>query len=310
MRSLLEKGNGDFLIQKTKFTNSARYKCLEYLKRQSVDLYLSYCGIEECDPEHAYGPIQRSEYLLHYVLSGKGTYTVNEQTYELKNDQLFLICPDVTTYYVADKENPWTYLWIGFNGIKASTYLHYANLDENNLVSEFHHPEILINYIHAMLEARELTYTNELKREANLLLFLSALIDGQHGSESNPDSYDYPYQVYVEHALEFIEHNYEKNIKITDIANYIGINRSYLTNSFKKALNLSPQEYLINYKLDKACTLLRTTSLSINAISACVGYEDPLTFSKIFKRFKGSSPKEYRGLKEEIIISSSKYDSE
>lgn len=54
-----------------KFTNSARYKCLEYLKKHSVDLYLCYCGMEECDPGHYYGPTSRSEYLIHYVLSGK-----------------------------------------------------------------------------------------------------------------------------------------------------------------------------------------------------------------------------------------------
>ena len=50
-----------------KYTHSARYKCLEYLKKHSVDLYLSYCGMEECDPGHAYGPTTRSEFLLHYI---------------------------------------------------------------------------------------------------------------------------------------------------------------------------------------------------------------------------------------------------
>jgi lipoprotein NlpI len=56
---------------------------------------------------------------------------------ELGKNQLFLICPEVTTYYEADKDDPWTYLWIGFSGIKARTYLDYANLNENSLTGEY-----------------------------------------------------------------------------------------------------------------------------------------------------------------------------
>ena len=44
----------------TKYTNSARYKCLEYLKKASLDLYLCYCGSQICSPGHAYGPIKRT----------------------------------------------------------------------------------------------------------------------------------------------------------------------------------------------------------------------------------------------------------
>lgn len=66
-----------------KFTNSARYKCLEYLKKHSVDLYLCYCGMEECDPGHPYGPTARSEFLIHYILDGKGIFQADGKTYQL-----------------------------------------------------------------------------------------------------------------------------------------------------------------------------------------------------------------------------------
>lgn len=285
---------------KTKFTNSARYKCLEYLHKNTVDLSLCYCGIEECDPSHFYGPIERSEYLLHYVIKGKGTYRANEITYHLEKHQLFLICPGVTTYYIADHNEPWEYLWIAFNGIKAKTYLEWAHLDENHLIGEFDKPDLLIGYIQGILNARELTYANELKREGNLLLFLSALIQSQHVPTSDVNNHDYPYQVYVEHALEFIEHNYDRGIKVNDIANYIGINRSYLTNIFKKSLNVSVQKYLVNYRLDKAAALLRTTNIPIGNIARSVGYDDSLTFSKVFKSFKNVSPSAYRDLEDSI----------
>lgn len=287
-------------MQKTKFTNSARYKCLEYLQKSTVDLSLCYCGIEDCDPNHFYGPTARTEYLIHYIIDGKGTFQVNDKTYHLSKNQLFLICPNVTTYYVADKDEPWNYIWIAFNGIKAKTYLEWAHLDENNLICDFNNPDMLLSYIQGIINARELTYANDLKREGYLYMFLSALIQSQHESDDNQDVHDYSYEVYVNHALEFVEHNYKKGIKVNDIAKYIGINRSYLTYVFKKSLNVSVQDYLVNYRLDKAAELLKTTNLSIGNISKAVGYDDSLTFSKIFKRFKSISPSDYRKSKNDI----------
>lgn len=286
-----------------KFTDSVRYKCLEHLKKNTFDLYLCYCGIQNCVPSHSYGPTERTEYLLHYIISGKGKYTVRNKTYELHEHQAFLICPGETTYYVADPDDPWYYIWIGFNGAKAKTYLSYANLDIDNCICEFPNSELLLHQVQNMLSARELTYANELKRESYLFLFLSYFIEHQYHSHSINNTYDYSYQVYVEHALEFIEHNYDKNIKIQDLASYIGINRSYLTNSFKKVLNTSPQLYLLNYRLDKACQLLKTTNYTITEISQMVGYEDSSAFSNLFKRYRGTSPKNYRLEDESIIIS-------
>jgi AraC family transcriptional regulator of arabinose operon len=295
-------------MQKAKFTNSARYTCLEHLRKSTVDLSLCYCGIEDCDPNHFYGPTTRTEYLIHYIIDGKGTFQVNDQTYHLSKNQLFLICPDVTTYYVADKNEPWKYIWIAFSGIKAKTYLEWAHLDENNLICEFNKPDLLLSYVQEIINARELTYANDLKREGYLYLLLSALIQSQHESNDDLNVHDYSYEVYVNHALEFIEHNFDKGIKVNDIANYIGINRSYLSYVFKKALDVSVQDYLVNYRLDKAAELLKTTSLSIGNISKVVGYDDSLTFSKMFKRFKKISPSEYRNSKDNIENSSQRLE--
>jgi AraC-like DNA-binding protein len=286
-----------------KLTNSARYKCLEYLKKHSVDLYLCYCGMEQCDPGHFYGPIARTEYLLHYVLQGKGVFKADGKTYYLKKHDAFIIYPDEMTYYQADQEDPWTYIWIGFGGIKADTCLNYASLSKENRVCTFDCENLLTEYVKGLLHASKLTYANDLKREGYLFLFLSALINEKHNTN---DIYDYPFQVYVEHALEFIDHNFEKNIKINDIASYIGIDRSYLTNIFKKIMKMSPQEYLINYRLDKACGLLKTTSLPVNIIAAQVGYTDPLTFSKVFKMHYNQSPKAYREQHEVLVHANNK----
>ena len=294
-------------ITQPKLTNTARYKCLEFLKKHSVDLYLNYCGKQICDPGHTYGPIARDEYLLHYIISGRGRFTVDGRVHELDRHKAFLIHPGIITEYCADTGDPWTYIWIGFNGIKAETSLKYANLDRENPVGEFQSETPLIACVDEMLKSSKLTYANELRREGCLFTFLSILI--QEVQESDPDQnevYDYPSRTYVEHALEFIDHHYSSNIRVSDIADYIGINRSYLSGCFRKHLNTSPQEYIINFRMDRACALLETSEYTIQAIASEVGYEDPLTFSKTFKSFRGLSPTEYRKKKIVLTISEEK----
>ena len=92
-----------------------------------------------------------------------------------------------------------------------------------------------------------------------------------------------------------MQNNYlNPDLKITDVANFVGLNRSYLTHLFKKSLKLSPQEFLLNYRINEATSLLKNTNLSVGTISKCIGYNDQLTFSKVFKKVKGISPKTYR----------------
>jgi AraC-like DNA-binding protein len=286
-----------------KYTNSARYKCLEYLKKASLDLYLCYCGSQICCSGHAYGPQIRSEFLVHIVLSGNGFYKVGDKTYEIGPNTAFLIYPGVTTYYEASKDDPWTYIWLGFNGIKAEASLKHAHFSKNNLVIHIQNVEPFINYINGMLNSSQLTYANDLAREGYLYQFVSALIQDQQNQENPKEVHDYSYQVYVDHTLEYIEHNYHKNIKVQSIADYIGISRSYLTNCFKNVLNMSPQEYIFNYRMNQASVFLKNSSLSISEIANKVGYDDAFNFSKSFKKLYGINPTKYRNVIEHLDTS-------
>ena len=88
------------------------------------DIKLRFCGHSECLPLHYYGPGTRPYYLMHFVLSGKGRLVVNKTEYLIEEKQIFLIEPDQMVFYQADKENPWTYSWVGFNGKLAPYFMH------------------------------------------------------------------------------------------------------------------------------------------------------------------------------------------
>ena len=138
---------------------------LENTNKDFIDLYLCYCGMEQCAPLYSFGPAIRPNYLLHYVLDGKGYYYVNNEKYEVNKNEGFLICPNVVTFYQADEENPWTYLWIGIDGEKVETYLKAAGLNNDTLIFKYNDGDLLKEYILEMLKHNTSSSSDSLKIE-------------------------------------------------------------------------------------------------------------------------------------------------
>lgn len=288
---------------------SSRYRSLEDLQKDSVELCLTYCGYEECDPGHRFGPNLRNSYVLHFVKSGKGILEIGRRKYNINAGEMFFIPMNQEAWYQADEKEPWTYMWVGFVGYKANECIMNSGFSAKNPVRRVECGEEIYRYIDAMLEAHQLSFADEMKRNGLLMCFFSSLInDFKKQSPGTSIPLPYPGSVYVKHAVEYITQNYDKRIKINELADYIGVNRSYLTCSFKKAMGCSPQVYLVNLRMDKARSLLTKTDIPINAVASAVGYTDQLAFSKIFKQHFGLSPKAYREQGEELIIYDKKGD--
>lgn len=267
---------------------------LQLADRPSESLCLTRCGYHECPPDHNWGPKARPQYHMHFIIDGKGTLEIHGKTYHLGKGQIFLLPPNITSCYYADHENPWHYAFACFVGTQAERYLKKAGFTNDILIRQCNLPvETFTSCIDEMLDAHQLTITNELKRSAALYK-LFALLTESNLPQSSEQQYDYSSQSYLDHALQFIHFNFEKNIQIPDIANYVGITRSYLFQIFKQNLNTSPKDYLLHYRMEHAKYLLETTDEPIKGIASSVGYNDPLTFSKMFSNLVGVSPSEYR----------------
>ncbi len=283
--------------KQTTYKNAAGFRCLRNIKRQTNDLYLVHCGQQQCPPGYTYDHKVPNEYHLHFVISGKGTLEIDKHVYHIKKNDIFLIPKGVPINYYADSEHPWEYIWITFDGIMADTYLNNAKISAEIPVVHSTIPvTAYVPMVQRILDTNQLTFANEIKRVAYLYEILSTFIEAQSAGKKENGQYDYPYETYIDYALQYIRFNYNR-IRVNDIANYIGINRSYLTAIFKKHLQTSPQEYLINYRLKEAARLIKTTDLPIQEIAADIGYQNALTFSKMFKQIYGVSPKNYRELK-------------
>lgn len=253
----------------------------------------------------------RDAHVIHVIREGKGTLEINKKKYELGAGDVFYIPPKVEAWYESDKDDPWCYTWVGFVGMKAEECTSQAGFSLKNPVRKINCVDKVGQYIEQMLEAYQLSYSNELKRNGLLHLVMSAFVEDycqNNAALGVVAPHPYPGAVYVKHAVEYMTYHYDEKLKINDLADFIGINRSYLTSSFKKHMGCSPQEFLINLRVEKAKSLLKKTDMSINAVSNAVGYPDQLAFSKVFKQHCGMSPRMYKEEKSELVINKEKYE--
>lgn len=95
-------------------------------------------------------------------------------------------------------------------------------------------------------------------------------------------------------AGEFIERNLSMDIGVDDIANHLNISSSYFSHLFKNHYGETFVEYLRKQRMELARKMLRLTSRSVTEVGTLVGYSDRRYFSKVFQRYTGVTPTEYR----------------
>ncbi|HZJ82605.1 MAG TPA: AraC family transcriptional regulator [Clostridia bacterium] len=266
------------------YENSPTYK--------DEDLIVYHYGNEKCKGEHHWTGV-RDHYLIHYITSGRGQFICNNKTHNLKAGQGFLICPNVLSYYEAHRDDPWEYCWVGFQGHKVKPYLEEINLSNDEPIFHCKPNNSIKTIVNKMIGSKNIASGRELVLTGLLYHFFADLMQNKSSPHSTYDSQTYS-EIYVKMAMDFIEKNYSRSITIEDISDYVGIHRKYLSSLFKDIVHTSPQNFLINYRMNKACTLLEKSALSITHIAHSVGYEDALLFSKMFKKYKGMPPTQYR----------------
>ena len=261
------------------------------LERPFQDLRMVFCGSEKCKPLHSWGPVVRPTYIIHYILDGEGIFQIDNDTWHLHEKEGFLIEPETQTFYQADQENPWTYVWFGFKGYEAEKIVRELGLGKNRVTFRLSHVQELKQVILSMLKNGSYSKANEYMLESQLYLLLSILMRDieVHLGETNQGN------DIVRKAVEYIEDNHAKHdLKVVDVAKYVNVERGYLYTLFKKNLQLSPKDYIVRYRLSRATELLNNTDYPMEIVAYSCGYQDPAVFSKAFKKMYQVAPSKYR----------------
>lgn len=242
-----------------------------YFNKGYTDINPLQFGSEKCKSLHTYGPHIRNCYLIHYVVSGKGYFYKKNFESQVNQGQAFLIRPGEVTTYTADKDDPWEYIWIGFDGVVAK------KLDDIK-ESVF---DVDGKIFTDMLKVSKLENTKEEYLISKIFLLISNLFESKNQKKE-----------LVEYLAGYIEENYFLRLYVKEIANMANLDSRYLTRLFKSKKGLSLQQYIIDVKMKKAAMLIK--DYSVAQTSKMVGYDDVFNFSKIFKKNIGMSPLKYK----------------
>lgn len=251
------------------------------------DIKPLFCGFEDCGAGYAYGPAVRDYYLIHCVLKGAGIFRCGDKTWELSKGNCFMIFPGKVTFYQADEETPWSYLWLAYTGKYAGILAKRVGLSEEKPV--FGGEKILRFFKSLYFDVKSGVVNPENSDTAQLSVLYSVFSSLPHETAQVNRK-----DVYVSKVKNYVESMYAYPISIERMSQNIGLDRRYLCSVFKLRTGLTLQEYIIGYRMEKARELLYGTGLSVGDVARSVGYADVYNFSKMFKAKYGVSPLKFR----------------
>ena len=249
---------------------------------KNTSLIMTGCNIHHPSEKYAWGPGIHKDYVIHYILKGRGYFETGNKKYYLNTGESFIIYPENTVKYYPDKCDPWEYTWVNFNGTDAEQILSMTGFSEHPVAPACKEARQIFDAFSPGFQQRHILLKN-----SGLLQILLALYIDIYPARKFDDSADY-----ISHAKQYISANfYRHSFNVTELSYAIGIERSYLYRLFMDKEGMSPVQYIINTRLENAAQMFKNGADQVKLVSYSVGYDNPLYFSNSFKKKYGISPK-------------------
>lgn len=256
-------------------------------------LFIHNVGFSHNRPGYSAGVVDRPYYLLHYIVSGGGTYDVNGKTYHLSEHDGFLVPSDTPVIYTADKSDPWTCYWVGFSGPAAPNLVKQMSF-RDDVVFHYDKDSYIADVMERMYRNIMDAYCPQETLSGFLLLIAGRLIHAAH--EDREIIQFSP----LHQAVSFIQRSVYSSITLQDVVNYVGLSSSQLYRIFMKELGIAPYQFILKTKMEKACELIRDTKMNYVDISHVLGFEYESHFFKLFRSFTGTTPSTYRKCRQDM----------
>lgn len=243
---------------------------------------------------------------LVYILSGTGVQWINNNKFLYHDGHLFMITPGDTHSF--DIHTTTKFVYIKFNDI----YIHSAVLGTENIRRlEFilqhanHRPGCILRnqtdklLVKPMIEAIIREYVNRNIYSSEIITQLIntiVIIVARNIALFLPEQIDENSEDKSLNILQYIQSNicFPEKIKARTISQHFGISPNYLGRYFKKQTNETMQQYIFNYKMKMVESRLLHSEMRINEIVEELGFTDESHLNKLFKKYKGCNPTDFR----------------
>lgn len=280
-----------------------------HIKPDHFNPKILYCFTLSFDGESPTPSHQHDFISLIYILSGSCRYKIGQEHYQVKPGDLIICNAGVYHHRLLAPEEQVEELHIGFCNLKLQGF------PKEQIISEHDSPILeFVKYGQSFHNCCEEILHEQEKNDAGKPLLLKSLtmklivliLKEKYFSTVLEKSNgiiikQYDKQSIVNTIVDYITENYMKPISLTKIAENIYLSPVYTSKIFKEVMGDSPINYLIKYRLKKACELFEEET-AIKIVAKKVGYEDAYYFSKVFKKHLGLSPSKYLVAKKKTLL--------
>ncbi len=238
-------------------------------------------------------PEGRNDYQLLYIASGKGYFYFKgskEPTVVTKGNMVLFRPkePQVYYYYAVDKTEVY---WVHFTGWKVEEYLERYELPkEENVFFTGVSPDYpwIYNQIIRELQLQRENYEDMIRLFLrHIFLTINRYI--KEGKQTKNDTIND-----IERAVHYFNENYSKPISIEQYASEHLMSVNWFIHNFKNVMKVPPMQYIVSLRIAAAKGYLENSNKNITEIANTIGYDNSLYFSRLFRKYTGVTPSEYR----------------
>ena len=229
--------------------------------------------------------------LLIYCTEGEGHINTSSYSGSLNSGDLLLLPEGVAHEYRADRHNPWSIYWFHFLGLEARPLIESLDFQAQSPATHIGRQPILIGDLKRLIALRKsgyqysvFTYAASITRQ--ILCHLSVSIRNSKAVSRHNFNLD--------EIQGFMMDHIETHIDLDSLARCAGLSRFRFADKYKQLTGYPPIKHFIHMKIEHACYLLDNSIDPVSKIAERLGYEDPLYFSRIFRKTMGLSPRQYR----------------
>ena len=266
---------------------------LEQLYRHPLtrDCYPTAMGYYPRASGHRMQRPRHDDNLLLYCVDGGGRLDAGGGHYEIGPGDLVLLPQGLAHAYTASRRQPWTIYWVHFQGVSTRVFLDYLGYREDRAVVNAGVSPALLASFNSLLAVRRTGYSssafinaaNQLRHLFTQFVMETSRQQAQHAGTLDLDS-----------IQAYMQDNIHQPLELEDLAAVANLSKYHFSSRYKALTGYSPIKHFLHMKIEYACQLLDSSELSVKAIAAELGYTDPLSFSRLFSKTMGMSPRAYR----------------
>lgn len=233
-----------------------------------------------------------NDYYVVYISKGKGTYSsALSDPKEVVAGKCFFLFPGIRHRYKPDVKLGWEEFWVGFNGRQIQHLMNEGIFDKNNPIIDLGYDSNILVLFNKLIEIVKASLVGYPQQIAGVTLQLLGFINSKINYDNPANN---PVEKLIAKAKYLMQESFDKTINMEKLSRELPMGYSSFRKAFKLLTNQSPNQYLLNLRLEKAKYLLVMTTLNIGEIGNQTGFNNVFYFSRLFKKKYGISPKHYR----------------